>query len=88
MADGATPVRRGMRLSHALARSMGQLLSEAKAEAAEGVEGDEEFWGQAAWQEDAADDAYESEKEEADRFDSDFMESEVRGPLAALRRRR
>jgi hypothetical protein len=49
---------------------MGALLSEAKAEAA--VEGDDEFWGQAAWQEDVADEVYVSEREEADVFDSDF----------------
>ena len=53
---------------------MGALLSEAKAEAA--GEGDDEFWGQAAWQEDGADEGYVSEREEADVFDSDFEESE------------
>lgn len=40
-------------------------------------EDDEEFWGQQAWQEDAVDDDYVSEKETSDEGDSDFSE-EVR----------
>ena len=33
---------------------------------------DEEFWNQEFFKEEAADDDYESEKEEADHIDSDF----------------
>jgi hypothetical protein len=69
---------------------MGALVQEA-------VEGDDEFWGQEAWQEvrgrgfcfstlrlsarphqAAADDEYKSEREEADVFDSDFTDDDVR----------
>lgn len=57
---------------------MSALLADA---AVEGGEGDAEFWDQEAWKEEAADEAYVSEKEEGDVFDSDFGESEARRRL-------
>ncbi|PSC70422.1 SWR1 complex subunit 2-like [Micractinium conductrix] len=46
---------------------------------AEAEEGDEEFWNQEFFAEEANDDRYETESEPEDRFDADFNESEQEG---------